>query len=158
MSFKITIKDKGLKKILKNLSDKYVTTVGIHQIDNDSYQGEDGERKQITYAQIGHIHEFGLGNNPVRPWLSQGINATKKELITHAIWAGEQILLGEMKIKKASLQLGEIAEGGIKSEMARSPSPYKANSTATEERKGSNQPLIDTGGFRSRIKSQVNKL
>jgi len=163
MTVKWKKKDRGLDEIIKNLSDHYAVTVGIHQKDNQQYEGGTNANgpvsgnKNITYASIGHIHEFGIGNNPERPWLRYGLSSNMEELKKQAAFVMGEISKGDMTMKVAAGQLGVTAVGGIIDQLNSSSSPYKANSQATKDRKGSEQPLIDTGGFKSRIKHQVNK-
>ena len=60
------IKHSNLARLINKYKDldKHSLTVGIHQKDNKTYPDSN-----VTTAQVGLIHEFGLGNVEPRIWL-----------------------------------------------------------------------------------------
>jgi len=151
---KVITKDKRLKDIRRELKNAFAT-VGIHQEDNTQYVDDDGEKQNVTYAQLGHIFEMGLGQ-PRRPWLSEGLNENIEVIKKVAQNGIKAVTNGTMKIKTATEMLGDAAALGIVDQISKRPSPYVANKQSTIKKKDGNQPLVHTGGFKARIKSKAH--
>tara|TARA_R110000772_G_scaffold24212_12_gene64170 strand:- start:5220 stop:5696 length:477 start_codon:yes stop_codon:yes gene_type:complete len=135
----------AIEKALKEfMTDKYVT-VGIHE---DAGQHEDDG---ITNAQLGATMEFGTdnGNIPARPWLRPGVESGNEEylnIITDSIESGEPL-------EKALEIVGVVAVAKAQQYMIDLKSP--ANAPQTIARKGSSNPLIDTGSLKSSVTHKV---
>ena len=145
-------RDLGYTKILKEtkyLDDK-AAAVGFLQ--GADYQ--DG----TPIAHIAAIQEFGSTkkNIPERPffrnWLSKGkraINAIVETLIG-------QILDGNLTVDKGLKTLGIYGVGELKKSIIDLRNP--ANAPATIARKGSSNPLIDTGTMLNNVDSEIRKI
>jgi hypothetical protein len=91
------LQDKVLR-LTKSLDETNSVTVGLHKDAQDYPRIEHGtelKKNQITsVVMIGAIHEFGVGVQPKRPWLSASFKKDirhLKSLMTNALiaWAKE---------------------------------------------------------------------
>lgn len=118
-------------------------TVGIHG-DEGSAQHAGG----MTVAELGEIHEFGLGVPPrsfIGSWFDE-----KESLFPRAIEAEMSAALRAGKpLHVAFRTLAVTFQGSVQKRIADGIAPE--NAPATIARKGSSTPLIDTGVLRSAI-------
>lgn len=138
------IKQQIHKELDKVMTNKRVT-VGIHE--SAGAHPDAG----ITNAQLGAVLHFGTmdGNIPARPWLDVGVASGNKEYVTtiaNGLEAG-------MTPDEILNQLGVLAVGNVQVYMTQLKSPPNAPSTV--ERKGSSNPLIDTGVLRSSVTFEI---
>jgi len=135
----------AIEKALKEfMTDKYVT-VGIHE---DAGQHEDDG---ITNAQLGAVMEFGTdnGNIPARPWLRPGVESGNEEYLNIITDAMEN----NQPLEQALEIVGVVAVAKVQQYMIDLKSP--ANAPQTIARKGSSNPLIDTGSLKSSVTHKV---
>ena len=126
------------------MSDSFVL-VGIHE---DKSQRSGGE---INNATLGAVHEFGTNNIPARPWLNPGVasgNAEYLNIIERVLSDGEQLDV-------ALERIGVVAVGKVQKYMRDLRTPPNAPSTI--KRKGSSNPLIDTGVLRQSVTYKVTR-
>lgn len=124
-------------------NDGSVLTVGVHEAENAR---EDGE---LTNAQIGVYNHFGTENIPPRPFLDVGIMSGAQSY---------QEALEELQpdnLQEALETIGVFAQSAVQEYMTDLRVPPNAQSTI--KKKGSSNPLIDTGELRSSIKWVVSK-
>jgi phage gpG-like protein len=130
----------GLQKSKGKLRAKYASS-------NDS----------LTNADLGAIHEFGSFSRhiPSRSFLRMPINVKTPEIIKEAS-QGAAKMISEGKLMMVMQRLGIAAENAIQMAFAsRGFGTWKADSAATQRRKGSSSPLIDTAQLRRSIASRV---
>lgn len=135
----------AIEKALKDfMTDKFVT-VGIHE-DVGMHDGED-----ITNAQLGAVMEFGTddGNIPARPWLSPGVSSGNADYVS-LIADG---LEDETPMLQILNQIGVVAVGKVQQYMVELRTPPNAPSTIAK--KGSSNPLIDSGALRQSVTYKV---
>lgn len=135
----------AIKKALQDLmTDKFVI-VGIHE---DSGQHEDDG---ISNAQLGAVMEFGTdnGNIPARPWLNPGVASGNQEYI--------KIIADGLEDQQPMVQIletvGVVAVAKVQQYMVDLRTP--PNAPQTIARKGSSNPLIDTGALRQSVTHKV---
>lgn len=132
------------KELDKLMTDKFAT-IGIHE---DAGQHEnDG----ITNASLGATLHFGTqdGHIPARNWLDVGVasgNEQYVQIITDGLEQG-------LPLEQILEQLGVTAVAQVQLYMTQLKSPPNAPSTV--ERKGSSNPLIDTGVLRSSVTHKI---
>lgn len=138
-----------------------VVTVGIHEEEGavqheqeDNFgEGFGQSSSTVTVAEIGTIHEFGLGVDErsfIRGWADENEAANKKRLRKIA----DAVVAGYISSPRMGLErFGLLAVGEIQSRIADGIAPQLAASTV--ERKGSSVPLIDSGQLRSSITHRV---
>lgn len=123
------------KKIEKLTHDKTVL-VGIHE---DAPQVEGGD---ITMAQLGAVLHFGNQNIPSRPWLDVGVQSGSADYLSI-------IENNSDDMDNALNMIGSIAVGKVQQYMTELQDPPNAPSTV--KKKGSSNPLIDTGALRQSV-------
>lgn len=129
------------KELAKVTTDKFVT-VGVHQDDN-------ARPDQANNAQIGAMNHFGTDRIPARPWLDVGVASASHEVldtIAEAIEDGEPMDV-------ALNRVGLVAVAGVQNYMDELSSP--ANAPSTVKRKGTDNPLIDTGELKQSVNYKI---
>lgn len=124
--------------------DGSVLTVGVHEDDNAR---EDDSK--TTNADIGAYNQFGTSDIPARPFLDIGVMSGVDEY-DQALNEREH-----EDLEDALKTIGVFAQGAVRSYMTDLQSPPNAPSTI--KKKGSSNPLIDTGELRSSITWVVSK-
>lgn len=122
------------RELAKLRGNKYAT-VGIHE---DAGNTEDGE---MTQAQNGALQNFGNDKIPARPWLIPGVESATPDVID-TIASGIEKGLPTDQIME---QVGAIAAGATQQYVIDLREPPNAKSTI--DKKGSDNPLIDTGSM-----------
>ena len=148
MSFKRTKINGGVEGLLKRVKTPGTVDVGI--IDAGKYA--DGD---ITVAGIGFAHEFGTSTIPERSFMRSTIKEKKKEIVDLQKKLLKKVQSGEMDINKALGLVGAFAAGLISQKIVSIKSP--PNSAATIKKKGSSNPLVDTGQLKNSITWEVNR-
>lgn len=147
----VTERDLGWNRIKREmaLADGSYTKVGIQA--NATYDatgegsGRDGDEDMV---EIGASHEFGIGN-PKRSFLRSTTDAEAKR-VDGMIQSGlEAIKQGRASTKHVLGTVGEYMTGKVQAKIVSLRTP--PNSPATIARKGSSNPLIDTGQMRQSI-------
>lgn len=122
------------RELAKLRGNKYAT-VGIHE---DAGNTEDGA---MTQAQNGALQNFGNDKIPARPWLIPGVESATPDVID-TIASGIEKGLPTDQIME---QVGAIAAGATQQCVIDLREPPNAKSTI--DKKGSDNPLIDTGSM-----------
>ena len=146
MSMKITglqEVQRALKKEIDKLRTPYYAQVGIHE--SAGIEPDSG----LTVATLGAIQHFGNADIPARPWLDKGAETGTKEYL-ETIQEG---IADGLDSKRIMARVGVEAEGAVRQYITDLDSP--PNDPATIRRKGSSNPLIDTGNMRASVTSSV---
>ena len=133
----------ALSQELKKLEGSHYALVGIHE----SAGVTDDE--QMTMATLGAVQHFGNGQIPARRWLDTGAESGSKDIITTA----RDGLANGLDSKSIVAQMGAETEGAIKQYITDLKEPPNAPSTI--RKKGSSNPLVDTGNMRASVTSVV---
>lgn len=134
-----------LVKELGKFNDLGTATVGVHEGAGVHPNG-DGE----TFAEIAIKNHFGSGNIPARPFLDVGV-----ESVISKINRAVEVELTKGNPDKALEQMARLAVGGVQTYMTDLQTP--PNAPYTIAKKGSSNPLIDTGALRANITSEIRK-
>lgn len=146
MSMRITglaATQRALKREIDKLRTPHYALVGIHE---SAGQVEDG---QMTMATLGAIQHFGNDDIPARRWLDTGAETGTKDYLDVIREGVEEGLTAEQIMKRVGVE----AEGAIRQYITDLKEP--ANKESTIKRKGSSNPLIDTGAMRQSVTSTV---
>ena len=145
---RIVTRDRGLLAFRRALATAGASAVavGIHE---DAGMHEDSG---LSMAELGAIHEFGLGNVPERSFLRSWADDRGVALPVEFASRIEQSLINGEATRILN-QIGLSAVGEIQQRMALGTPP--PNEPATIARKGSSVPLIDTGALRQSIAYKV---
>lgn len=142
MSIKITglqQAQEALRKELAKLQGGKFVLVGIHE-SAGMVEGED-----FSMATLGAVQQFGNDQIPSRPWLDVGVQSGSKEYLD-IISEGVESGLNQDQILN---QIGVTAVGYAQQYMTDLQNPPNAPSTV--KKKGSSNPLIDTGAMRASV-------
>jgi len=151
-------KDRGMSEIRKQIAALSGLAVKAGITEDVGQNRQEGNENGPTIAQYAAWNEYGTrdGHIPSRPFIRgwvdsrrEEIKATRKQLFT---WVTE----GKMDAERAIHLLGEFAQDGIKRYIINGN--FEPNAESTKQRKkGSSQPLIDTGTMRNSVRYQVVK-
>lgn len=137
---------KGIKALLKRLDDGYVN-VGI-LAGTGQHEGSD-----LTVAQIGFWNEYGTVTIPERSFIRSTINGQAKDIKAISQAQLKKVINGQTTSAKALGILGAYTAGLIQAKFTNND--WAPNTSRTEMRKGSSNPLIDTGQLRQSISYEV---
>lgn len=134
---------KGLKDLANKLGKKHPTiTAGFYK--GSLYS--DG----TPIAQVAFWNEFGTETSPPRAFMRRTVKENKKKweewLIKYALEQG-------LSIKEAGKKVAVLMKGGIQQMITDLDTPPNAQSTI--DKKGSSNPLIDTGLMRIAVQGQL---
>ncbi len=134
---RVIINDKICKRIRKELLklDGAFTAVGFFS--EDKYSGG------ANIASIAFFNEFGTKNIPERSFIRAWIDNNKSRIRKFKIKLLDKLYKRQINAEQALKLLGEFAQGGIKKYIIDLRTPGNADSTVAK--KGSSNPLIDTG-------------
>lgn len=158
----VTDKDYGYKALQRRLGRLGIGTgpklsVGILGADADKpHQAEAGaEASGLTIGQIGEVHEFGLGNNPIRSWLRGFVDENNAKIVVKIRRIAINVEHGTITPEEGFNLLGLDLVGGIQKRIANGIAPPVT--AATQARKGPDKTtaLINSGQFRSSISYKV---
>jgi len=109
----------------------------------------DHTEAEMPMYELARIHEFGLGNAPARPHLRPTVDEGRRKYRLLSRKLAAQRLAGRISKRQADTVLGETAKQDVQERITDLDSP--PNTKATIKRKGSSNPLIDTGELRSSV-------
>jgi len=138
----------GVEALKKRVKTPGTVDVGI--IDAGKHPSGD-----ITVAGIGFVHEFGTATIPERSFIRSTIKGRKKDIISLQKGSLKKISNGSINVKTGLGLIGEFLSAAIKEKIVAINSP--PNTPATIAKKGSSNPLIDTGQLKNSITYKVNK-
>ena len=141
--------DPGYRKFLEHLDDSAThVDIGIHPVS--------GEEMVV----IASAHEFGAiaGKNykteiPARPFIRSTVDERRDIYAENGKRLWQRILDKEITIFEGLSLLGQLVEGDIRKKIIELREPI--NAPATIARKGSDNPLIDTGAMVNSIRYAV---
>lgn len=138
---------KGLRERITGLAKKDVV-VGVTR----ATAGRDDE---VNNATLAAIHEFGVPEKkiPERDFIRSAFAKHKEEHIKSHAANLKKVVRGEMAAEEAMSALGEQAAGDVQDNIR--TGNFKELADSTVARKGSTQPLIDSGDLRKSITHEV---
>lgn len=120
---------------------------------NTEQDAKDGKvrflKKGEGFMELGKTGPY-TGSIPARPFLRPGVENAAPTLVLLAEVQLPKVLSKEMTMRQLLEQLGQLAEGSVKKQITDLKSPPNAKSTI--KKKGSDNPLIDTGNLRQSIR------
>ena len=146
--------DKGFAEILEEAGfakGKSFLKVGV--LSKDGQKIEPGGN--FNLAQIAAVHEFGSkkAGIPERSWMRSTMDENQQKYFALSFKLLAQVGVKGMKIRKALNLMGLQIASDFKRKITILRDP--PNSPATIRRKGSTNPLIDTGRMRNSQNHQV---
>jgi len=148
--------DMGYKAILREVremeKEPYVK-VGI--LKDEEHESDSGETASMLV--IASTHEFGspTKNIPERSYLRSTADKERKRITGHLDRGIDDIIKGRSTVMKTLSKVGLMFQSLVQQKITSIKEP--ALKEATIKRKGSSNPLIDTGQLRSSIRYEVVK-
>ena len=145
--------DRGLKRILNELKklENYIVKAGIL-----SGSGEvDGVSivEYATWNENGVAGKKGKWKIPPRPFIKGWADSNKAQIKSTMERLYSQVADGQITASTALDKLGVFAKSGIQSYIRRGN--FVPNAPSTIRKKGSSQPLIDSGTMRKSVNYEV---
>lgn len=146
-------KDMGLKRILNELKklENYIVKAGIL-----SGSGEVDGVSIVDYATWNENGVAGKKGNwkiPPRPFIKGWADSNKAQIKSTMERLYSQVADGQITASTALNKLGVFAKSGIQSYIKRGN--FTPNALSTIKKKGSSQPLIDSGTMRKAVNYEV---
>ncbi len=130
---------------LKKLAQLEVV-VGFQE--GDTY--EDG----TSLAEVAAYNEFGSSDTPARPFMRQSFEGHQAELKAACEQVNKVIASGGTA-EEALKKLGVTVKGLVQAEIVEGD--FAPNAPSTIKKKGSEQPLVDTGHMRQSVNYVIRK-
>lgn len=131
-----------------------VKLAGEHEVRVGVPDGKNEPGTGTPLSLVAAAHEFGVpGRIPERPFLRPGLTTNKDELRTINESLFKNVVNERMTVNEALQIIGMLAAGGVQ-KFIRNGS-FQPLDPRTIERKGSSEPLIDTGNLIQSITSEV---
>lgn len=150
----VVVTDKGAAAVMRNLGKgnaRWMITVGIHE--KEGAEDHDG----LTTAQLGEIHELGLGV-PRRSFIADWADENREKHEDAFRRIGKLVASGRMDTEVGMKRLGVFLAADCQARIVSQPSSWEPLAESTIKAKGSSSALIDTGVLKSSITSKVTKL
>lgn len=147
---KLTPEGRKFYAELANLKENEVF-IGF-QAGKTMHTDEDG--KEVDMAQIAAFNELGTSNSPSRPFLRQTVDDNQDKIDQMCAQVADRIAKGG-SAEQGLKQLGAFGVMLVQDKIRNGS--YAPNAPSTVRRKGSDQPLIDTGQMRQSVHYIVRK-
>ena len=112
------------------------------------FQGDQKYEDGTSIAEVAAYNEFGSSDTPERPIRRQSFENHEAELKA-GCEAANRIVNSGGSAEQALQQLGAMAKGLVQDEIVNGD--FAPNAESTIQKKGSEQPLIDTGTMRQSV-------
>lgn len=146
------VKDRGLNRFLNELTKLKGGSFVQIGIQSNAPDPEDGK---LNMAQIASVHEFGTRDKkiPERSFIRTTMDEKNRTFSLLTDNQLSKIGRGETTVNKALNVLGQLIASAIKRKITLLQDPPNAPSTIAK--KGSSNPLLDTGRMRASIRPKV---
>ncbi len=104
---------------------------------------------QLTNAQVAFFNEYGTQNAPERPFIRPAMAENTQEIMQMQGEGYSDVIRQRSTVKTELARLGTFAQREIQKKIRDVKTPPNAEST--KKRKGSSNPLIDTGEMRQAV-------
>lgn len=118
------------------------------------FQGDQKYEDGTSIAQVAAVNEFGASDIPERPFMRQSFENHEGELQA-ACDAAQRLVSSGGSAEQALQQIGVVAKGLVQDEIVNGG--FAPNAESTIKKKGSEQPLIDTGTMRQSVNFVVKR-
>ena len=142
--------DRGFKKFARsmNTADGSYTKVGVQQ---GTTHESDGDISDMVL--IAAFNEFGTDKIPSRPALRNSLDSNKEKIFAFSEKLLAGVMSGRLTTRQALSALGEFQQSNMQKSITKLRDP--ANAPKTVKKKGSSNPLVDTGFYRTRAIQHV---
>lgn len=154
MATTIVDKDHGYARLLK-ASRERMPSLAVGVIHDEVHKDGGGK----TVAEIGEIHELGLGNVPARPWLRPVVDGRRALVQARLKRVAEAVALGRLAAREGMDLLGLDLVRIIKARIVAGIAPPLTEETKRRKQNSAGQhkdtPLINTAQFLGSITHEV---
>lgn len=155
LKVKVTYKDFGLEKILKNIGETSAKSVNVGVVGPKASEpaGRDG---RITNGEDAIIQQYGTARIPPRPFLTQPfeMHEGKRRVVQGFRQVVKGIVEHGTPVDIALDDFGKKMSNLIQEEMVTSGN-FTPNALLTIEKKGFDHPLIETAGLAEAISHRI---
>ncbi len=116
------------------------------------YYEEDG--KQVDVLDVAMWNELGNAHTPSRPFMRDAVD-TNESLINNFLKEQKQELINGKTAERVYQDIGVFMKALIQDQIV--TGSFTPNSPSTIRKKGSSQPLIDTGHMRQAVNFEVKR-
>jgi len=154
--------DKGFRafqKFLKDAQDPGIVEIGVLDTPfNNAPAFNDGpgaNADAYSVVQYASVNEYGTkdGRIPARSFIGSTVDEKKRSISAKSVWMQRKLFLGQITLSQALGLMGEHIRNLVDDKIVNLRSP--PNKPSTIKKKGSSNPLIDTGRLRQSISYQV---
>ena len=118
------------------------------------FQSDQKYEDGTSIAEVAAHNEFGSSDTPERPFMRQSFENHEAELKA-GCEAANRVVNSGGSAEQALQQLGTLAKGLIQDEIVNGG--FASNAESTIQKKGSEQPLIDTGTMRQSVNFVIKR-
>lgn len=118
------------------------------------FQGDEKYEDGTSIAEVAAHNELGSSDTPERPFMRQSFENHESELQA-ACDAANRLVSSGGSADQALQQIGVVAKGLVQEEIVNGD--FAPNAESTIRKKGSEQPLIDTGTMRQSVNFVVKR-
>jgi len=133
----------ALKKEVDRLKEMSKTVLVGYPEKAGSY--DDG----TSIVSVAAAHEFGTDNIPKRPTLREGVDNARRDISEFITDQAELVISGDASPESVMDGVGAIAQASVQQEIV--DLKYPPNTAETIKRKGSSNPLVDTGEMKGAV-------
>ena len=141
---------KFIKQMRKRIGGDTDILVGVPK-DTEPYTTDDDGT--IPVATVAAAHEFGNSQVPERSFLRSTFDEQQKKYIKMASKLFKKVVDGRMTTERIAGLIGSEAQDDVREKIDAIQTP--PNSDATILKKGSSNPLVDTGHLKQSIRHEV---
>ncbi len=154
MATTVVDKDHGYARLLRATRER-MPTLAVGVLHDEPHKEGNGK----TVAEIGEIHELGLGHVPARPWLRPVVDGRRQLVLARLARVAQAVALGRATAQEGMNLLGLDLVRIIKARIVAGIAPPLAESTKARKRNRAGQakdtPLINTSQFLGSITHEV---
>lgn len=145
---KTTDTDMGLRALTRGVKKMDGAMVEAGIFEGEASPGEGG----ITMAKLGAIHEYGTETIPERSWMRSTDSENRREYQGWVDAVYVKAMKGSISLLSELTAVGERIASDFRRKITSLRTPPNAPSTVA--RKGSSNPLIDTGAMRQSVRGR----
>ena len=155
MSASVNDRDLGLNKILKEIKKFEGAVVKAGILEGSGSVDGVSIAQYATWNENGVAGKKGKWKIPPRPFIKGWVVNNQKQIASIIQRLYGEVASGNITADEALNRLGVFAKSGIQSYIRRGD--FVPNAPSTIRKKGSSQPLIDSGTMRNAVNYEVEK-
>jgi hypothetical protein len=149
MATTIVDRDKGYARLLQATRER-LPGLSVGVLTDEQHKDAEG----LTVAEIGEIHELGLGV-PARPWLRPVVDGRTNFVRERLKRVAQAVALGRLTAAAGMDLLGQDLVNAIRARIRAGIAPELAESTKAQKGENKDTPLIHTAQFIGAITHKV---